>query len=514
MDNVPSELTCNWTSMAAAGATGNGSGSGDINETLFMPAGSSVTYTATCAVDLSATGTLSNTASLSSPVPDLNSTNDSATDNDTVFVPQADLSISKTDGVMTAVPGHSVTYTLVVGNSGPSSDPSVSVTDNFPAGLTCAFTSVAAGGAAGHTVAGSGNLSETLSMPPGSSVTYTAVCAIDSSATGTLSNTATITGSVADPTPGNNSATDGDTTLSPEADLAITKTDGLTSVAPGQDVTYTIVATNNGPSDDPNVSVTDVFPSALMGVSWTCSATAGSSCTAAGSGDIAETVGLQAGGSVTFVATGTIDSSFVGVLSNTADVAAGPGVTDTDASNNQANDVTTVASPAMISALKTVQGDFREGGIISYLISLTNSGPFAQLDNPGHELIDTLPPELELISATASAGNAVVDLPLNTVTWDGAIGVGQVVEVMIEAQVRSGTGGATISNQGIVSFDSDGDGTNESSVSTDDPSAGGGGAPTTFVVLTAVEVPALDHLGILVLAFLFIGAALVRIRRL
>jgi hypothetical protein len=48
-------------------------------------------------------------------------------------------------------------------------------------------------------------------MPPGSSVTYTADCAIDPGATGVLSNTATIAASASDPDTTNNSATDTDT---------------------------------------------------------------------------------------------------------------------------------------------------------------------------------------------------------------------------------------------------------------------------------------------------------------
>jgi hypothetical protein len=49
---------------------------------------------------------------------------------------------------------------------------------------------------------------------------------------------------------GNNSATDTDT-LTPSADLGITKTDGVTTATPGGSVTYTIVASNAGPSACP-----------------------------------------------------------------------------------------------------------------------------------------------------------------------------------------------------------------------------------------------------------------------
>ena len=52
---------------------------------------------------------------------------------------------------------------------------------------------------------------------------------------------------VTDPTPANNTATDTDT-LTPQADLQITKTDGKTTVVPGTSDTYTVVVTNVGPT--------------------------------------------------------------------------------------------------------------------------------------------------------------------------------------------------------------------------------------------------------------------------
>jgi uncharacterized repeat protein (TIGR01451 family) len=125
----------------------------------------------------------------------------------------ADVSVTKTDGVTSADPGGTVTYTIVAANAGPFADPAVAVADNFPAELTCTYTSVAAGGATGNTASGSGDIADTLSMPSGSSVTYTAGCTISVTATGTLSNTATVTGSLTDPTPGNDSATDDDTVI-------------------------------------------------------------------------------------------------------------------------------------------------------------------------------------------------------------------------------------------------------------------------------------------------------------
>jgi hypothetical protein len=75
------------TSVAAGGATGNTAGpfAGDIDDTLAMPAGSSVTYTAVCDVALGATGTLTNTATIASAVTDPEGDDNSATDDDTVI---------------------------------------------------------------------------------------------------------------------------------------------------------------------------------------------------------------------------------------------------------------------------------------------------------------------------------------------------------------------------------------------------------------------------------------------
>ncbi len=136
--------------------------------------------------------------------------NNSATDADTVGL-EADLFVTKDDGVTSVDPGGSLTYTIVAGNAGPSDDLATLI-DFFPVELTCSYTSVASGGAGNNTVAGVGDLSELIWLPTGSSVTYTVDCTVDPGATGTLSNTVTITASVVmtDPNLSNNIDTDTD----------------------------------------------------------------------------------------------------------------------------------------------------------------------------------------------------------------------------------------------------------------------------------------------------------------
>ncbi len=126
------------------------------------------------------------------------------------LVVAADLQISKTNGVTIVAAGGSTTYTIVASNSGPSSVIGATVADTFPASLTCTWVCSGAGGGT-CTADGTGNINNLVNLPVGASVTYTVTCAISPFATGTLSNTATVSSTVADPVSSNNSATDADT---------------------------------------------------------------------------------------------------------------------------------------------------------------------------------------------------------------------------------------------------------------------------------------------------------------
>ncbi|MCG6904909.1 MAG: DUF11 domain-containing protein [Rhodobacter sp.] len=269
-DTLPAGLSCTYTSAASGGLTGNtAAGAGDLAETLAMPAASSVVYTMLCTVDSAATGVLDNTATVASgggaPVLDPTPGNNSARDNNTVITTEADLSITKTDGLTNVAAGAPLSYTIVATNAGPSDDPNVSVADSFPASLnTCGFTSVAAGGATGNTAASSGDIADTLSMPAGASVTYTASCDVDIAATGTLSNTATLTGSVTDPDTGNNTATDGDTAITPPVAMGFVKSFAPSTVDQGLTSVLTLSLDNAANSvAATGVAFTDTFPSGL-----------------------------------------------------------------------------------------------------------------------------------------------------------------------------------------------------------------------------------------------------------
>jgi len=280
-----------------------------------------------------------------------------ASDHDPVLVglfPVADLSITKTDGVTTATPGGSVTYTLVASNAGPEAAAQATVADDFVAELTCNWTCSGTGGGT-CTSAGSGDLNDTAQLPVGATVTYVAVCSVAANATGTLVNTATVAaaGGAADPALANNSATDTDT-IGASANVGITKTDGVLVEVAGTPVTYTLVATNAGPSAAPSVTVTDTFAAVLTGCSTTCVASPGSSC-AAGPllGNLSDVASLLAGGTATYTATCNLAPSATGSLSNTATATVGGGVTDPVLANNSATDVDTIDTMPFLDGFET-----------------------------------------------------------------------------------------------------------------------------------------------------------------
>lgn len=260
----------------------------------------------------------------------------------------ANLSINKTDGVTVVAPGSTVHYTISVANAGPNGVASAPVTDNAPAALTVTSWTCTAPGGSSCTVGGSGNSrTGTVTLPVGGSATFDLIGTVNASS-GTLANTATVAASAGttDPNTADNSSTDTDSIV-PLADLSITKTDGQTTVSLGGAVHYTIVVGNAGPNTATNAVVNDTMPVGLTGVTWTCTAAAGSSCgTASGTGNIANrTVTLPAGGSATFSVNGT--ASATGTLANTATVAAPSGTTDPNTANNSATDSDTVPLPSI-----------------------------------------------------------------------------------------------------------------------------------------------------------------------
>ena len=162
--------------------------------------------------------------------------------------------------------------------------------------------------------------------------------------------------------------------VTPVADLAITKTDGVTSTPSGSPVVYNITATNLGPNGVTRATVTDTFPAAVTGVAWTCSGTGSGTCNPSGTGNINEQpVNIPVGGTVTFLASAVISPSATGNLTNTATVAVPAGTTDPNLANNTATDTDTLTAPSMF-VIDDVTKAEDDTGTTPFVFTVTKQG--------------------------------------------------------------------------------------------------------------------------------------------
>ena len=102
------------------------------------------------------------------------------------------------------------TYTITVTNTGLENLNGAVVTDTFPAQVqNVTYTATGKGGATGFSN-GSGNISQSLNLPPNSSVTYKATGSMNGTSGTVISNIANVSvpAGITDPKPSNNMATD------------------------------------------------------------------------------------------------------------------------------------------------------------------------------------------------------------------------------------------------------------------------------------------------------------------
>jgi uncharacterized repeat protein (TIGR01451 family) len=164
------------------------------------------------------------------------------------------------------------------------------------------------------------------------------VIVVNTTTDGTLTNEASATSDTVDPDSGNNSASE-ETTVNPaagpEADLAVSKSEAVDPVTVGDDVTYMVNVSNNGPDTAQNVVLTDNLPGGVTFVSVTPGAP---DCTES-SGVVTCNLGDMASGAsvdVVIVVNTTTDGTITNEASATSDTV------DPDSGNNSASEDTTV----------------------------------------------------------------------------------------------------------------------------------------------------------------------------
>ncbi|MDQ3282017.1 MAG: DUF11 domain-containing protein [Acidobacteriota bacterium] len=210
--NAPAGFTCN---TPAIGANGTISCSG---ATLANGATATFTLVTTVAPGASS-GTLSNSASVSSATADPDSGDTTSTSSPIALAPAAttDLSITKTTPTTSTTTGGSVTYTITVTNNGPSTATNVVVTDALPAGLQYVSAVPSQGSCSGTTTV----TCSLGTLNNGANATITLQTLVTSTG-GSISNSASVSATEGDSLAGNNTATSRTTNVAePSATAAV-----------------------------------------------------------------------------------------------------------------------------------------------------------------------------------------------------------------------------------------------------------------------------------------------------
>jgi uncharacterized repeat protein (TIGR01451 family) len=194
------------------------------------------------------------------------------------------------------------------------------------------------------------------------------------------------------------------TTVAAAVTLTMTKS-GPGSVTAGNNITYTLSATNGGPSDAQGVTVTDMVPTGTTFQSlaapgtFTCNNLPGVGGT--GTINCTDNTALAAHASAVFtlVVKATSSDANGSTITNTASVASTtPG--STPGSNMSSSTVnTTVTAAGAVSVSKTAPQNVTAGTNMTYSITVTNAGPS---DATGVTVNDTLPASTTFVSETQS----------------------------------------------------------------------------------------------------------------
>ncbi len=339
----------------------------------------------------------------------------------TTVTPVADLSVAKDDNPDPVNATQNLTYTVTVTNNGPSAATNVVLTDTLPAAVTFVSATPSQGTCSGTTTI-TCNLG---AINNGANATVTIVVQPTGAAL-SLTNTVAVSATEFDPTPANNSDTEA-TTVNPAADLAVTKSDNPDPVNVGDNLTYTITVTNNGPNNATGVTVTDTLPAAVTFVS------ASAGCTY---NNVPHTVtcvigALNANSNANVTITVTPQPDAVPSITNSVSVTGNE--FDPDASNNSDTEDTTVNPTADLSVAKSDSPDpVTYGQNVTYTVTVTNNGP----NNATNvTLTDTLPSNAQLVSATPSQGSCS---GTTTVTCNlGTINNGDNATVTIVVQAKA-----------------------------------------------------------------------------
>lgn len=270
--------------------------------------------------------------------------------------------------------GGLLTYTLTAINHGPSTAHNIVLQDRLPAWIELLRVGTTQGlcnlGRPGDPTAPQVCNLGTLAAGRAATVTIVARVPAWLPPGHTFYNEAFVVSGSYDPLNSNDLAINL-TTVNRWSDLEITKVGRVVFYPESQGMVYTVTVTNLGPSDAGGVVISDTLPAGLVNATWQCTARRGATCTAAGVGNLYETVDLPVGGTVVYTLQAMMPR-WRG-LTNTATATAGVGSNDPISGNNRA----TSTSPGPYILFMPVVA-YENGGlsapdlVVSAIVAATN----------------------------------------------------------------------------------------------------------------------------------------------
>lgn len=318
----------------------------------------------------------------------------------------ADLSVTGSGSPGTIRPGDQVTYSYTFTNNGPNAatNPSIAIS---PVGGTITYVSSSA--PAGWTCGPffSSYLCSASTLAASASANFSFVLQINrapSFADGTVDVTTNVTSSTTDPNSSNNAVTTTTNVDSYDVDMVITMTDSPDPVRPGQNLTYTLQVTNNGPDVAHNVQTYGGnFVGCITYVS--SSAPAGWTCTYLGNAVACSTPTMNSGASATITMTGRVDcGSSSGDFSTSTSAMVSSNDHETNSANNSDGESTNIdAYESELAVTMTDAPDpVHSGENLVYSVSVTNNGP--EDASSVNLVVGSWIGDLEYVSYTAPAG--------------------------------------------------------------------------------------------------------------
>ena len=250
--------------------------------------------------------------------------------------------VTKVDSPDPVLVGDALTYELVVTNISPSVATGIILTDTLPEGVLFG-TARASQGKCRHS---SGTVTCELGSIGGGAEVLVTVSVTPGVASGgtTIANAASVVANESSPTAPVSRASQG-TTVREKADLVVEALPPPNGVIAGEQLTFEVTVTNNGPSDASGVALTEVLPAeaALLSVS------SGQGVCGEVSGTVSCDIGTVSGGSSVTIATVAtvlvaLDPGETRRITGSVNVVAGEA--DPDESNNTVDIVTDVYTDA------------------------------------------------------------------------------------------------------------------------------------------------------------------------